>query len=214
VTERSWTVDILGVPVTATSFAGALDEVSSWIELGQRRYGTFSSVHGIMESQRSGEVLAAHRAAGLVACDGMPLVWAARHAGAEFAERVYGPDFMLALCSRAAVRKWRCYLYGGAVDVAKALAENLTGLQLCGVASPPFRALTAGEQRAAVRAINASNAQIVWVGLGTPKQELWMAQHRGELTANALLGVGAVRGPNRATATSCHAAHERRRWSS
>lgn len=189
-------VDVLGIPVAATSPASALEIVTGWIDRGEHRYATFTGVHGLMEAQRDGAVLAAHHAAGLVAADGMPLVWAARHAGAGDAARIYGPDFALAVCARAADRGWPVYLYGGApgvaADLGHVLERRCPGLLVAGAHSPPFRPSTPDEDEQIVAEINRSGAQIVLVGLSTPLQERWMADHVRALEAKVLLGVGAA----------------------
>lgn len=174
----------------------ALDEVSRWVKESDPSFAIFRDVHGVMESQRRPEVLAAHLRAGLVACDGTPLVWASRWAGVKGAERVYGPDFMLALCARAEANGWKSFFYGGKPGVAEQLALRLRtqfpDLQTVGEYSPPFRPLTPTEDAAVVDMIKDSGADLVWVGLSTPKQELWMADHVGRVGAAALLGVGAA----------------------
>jgi N-acetylglucosaminyldiphosphoundecaprenol N-acetyl-beta-D-mannosaminyltransferase len=189
-------VDILGVAVTATTMANALDVVSGWVTRRERSYATFADVHSIVQAQRSNAMLEAHRRAKLVACDGMPLVWLCRRAGAQNAERVYGPDFMLSMCSRAAQRGWAVFFLGGKPGVAERLATRLgatfPGLRIAGTLAPPFRELNRLEDDEVVATINASGADIVWVGLGCPKQELWMADHAGRVRASALLGVGAA----------------------
>ena len=118
-------VDVLGVPICAGRFVDAVDEVAGWVERGERSYATFMTVHALMESQRSAAVFAAHRDAGLAACDGMPLVWASRKAGVKDSERVYGPDFMLSLCERAESEGWSSFFYGGNPGVADDLVESL-----------------------------------------------------------------------------------------
>jgi N-acetylglucosaminyldiphosphoundecaprenol N-acetyl-beta-D-mannosaminyltransferase len=149
-----------------------------------------------MESQRDPELLEIHNRAGMVTPDGMPLVWAARYAGCRETGRVYGPDLMLATCERAAQEGWRSYFYGGAPGVADELAARLQdrfpGMPVVGTFSPPFRPLTAEESAEIVSRINDSGADLVWVGLSTPKQERWMAAHRDDLRAAVLLGVGAA----------------------
>ena len=194
--ERLARVDVLGVPLSAGTMSNALDEVSRWVVDREPAFAIFRDVHGIMESQRRPEVLEAHRRAGLVACDGMPMVWASRWAGVRNAERVYGPDFMLALCARAEAEGWKSFFYGGKVGVAERLSIRLRGqfpgLCVVGEYSPPFRPLTSVEDAAVVEMIDDSGADLVWIGLSTPKQELWMAEHVGRLRAPALLGVGAA----------------------
>jgi N-acetylglucosaminyldiphosphoundecaprenol N-acetyl-beta-D-mannosaminyltransferase len=189
-------VDVLGLPVSAGRADEALDVVTGWIERRERSYATFMTVHAVMESQRRTDVLAAHRGAGLVACDGMPLVWATRRAGVAAAERVYGPDFMLALCARAELEGWTSFFYGGKPGVADTLAAGMRkrfpDMKIAGTYSPPFRAPTAEEEAEVDALINTSQPDIVWVGISTPKQELWMARHRATLDASVLLGVGAA----------------------
>ncbi|HLU28799.1 MAG TPA: WecB/TagA/CpsF family glycosyltransferase [Glycomyces sp.] len=189
-------VDVLGVGVSTIDQGMALDEVTRWIEAGERHYVCVTGVHGVMESQRDPELKAIHNASGLTTPDGMPMVWAGRRAGAEWMDRVYGPDLMLNVLGRAAERGWSSFLYGGKDGVpellARKLAERIPGVTIAGAYSPPFRPLTEAEDAEIVDRINDSGAQLVWVGLSTPKQERWMAAHRDRLTAPALFGVGAA----------------------
>jgi len=189
-------VDVLGVGISAIQPDDALDAITGWIDDGRRHYVCVTGMHGVMESQRDPDLLRIHNESGLTTPDGMPMVWAARLAGVSNAQRVYGPDLMLAVCERAAERGWGCFLYGATDDVLDRLGTNLTdrfpGLRIVGTHSPPFRPLTTEESDAVVEQINDSGAQIVWVGLSTPKQERWMASNVGRLNAAALVGVGAA----------------------
>jgi N-acetylglucosaminyldiphosphoundecaprenol N-acetyl-beta-D-mannosaminyltransferase len=189
-------VDVLGVPMNAGTMEDALDEVTRWVIERDPSYAIFRDVHGIMAAQRDRDVLDAHLNAGLIACDGTPLVWASRWAGVKSAERVYGPDFVLAMCARAEDKGLKSFFYGGKPGVAEKLGatlqERYPNFQVAGAYSPPFRALTADEDAAIVQMIDDSGADLVWVGLSTPKQELWMNAHVGRLRAPALLGVGAA----------------------
>jgi N-acetylglucosaminyldiphosphoundecaprenol N-acetyl-beta-D-mannosaminyltransferase len=189
-------VDVLGVGVSAVSMDGATAEVARWIADGEHHYVCVTGVHGVMESQRDEELRRIHNASGLTTPDGMPLVWCARRAGFPGVTRVYGPDLMLGVLSRARVEGWSSFFYGGAPGTAELLAARLTarfpGLVVAGTYSPPFRALTAEEDEHVAALINDTGAQLVWVGLSTPKQERWVAAHVGRLGANALLGVGAA----------------------
>ena len=129
--------------------------------------------------------------------DGQPLVWALRALGAQGASRVYGPDLMIEACRRASKTGATMYLFGGRNDGALVqltlnLRRRFPGLQIVGGHSPPYRPPTAEEESAIVDEINASGADIVWVGTGQPKQELWMAQMRPMLNAPLLIGVGAA----------------------
>lgn len=189
-------VDVLGVGISVVDLASAVDEITRWIEADERQYVCVTGVHGVMESQRDGELRRIHDASGLTTPDGMPMVWAGHRAGASTMSRVYGPDLMLALCERAAQRGWRSYFYGGRPGTAELLAARLSsrfqGLVVAGLSSPPFRPLTAAEDEATIKDINDARPDLVWVGLSTPKQERWMAAHVGRLSAPALLGVGAA----------------------
>jgi N-acetylglucosaminyldiphosphoundecaprenol N-acetyl-beta-D-mannosaminyltransferase len=150
-----------------------------------------------MECQRDEEMRRAVNGAGLATPDGMPLVWLSRRwQNQTRVERVYGPDLMLALCHCSVKRGYSHYFYGGAAGVPELLAEKLErlipGLKLAGTYSPPFHPLTTAEDAQIVTRINQATPDIVWVGLGTPKQDLWMAAHRDQLTAPVLVGVGAA----------------------
>jgi N-acetylglucosaminyldiphosphoundecaprenol N-acetyl-beta-D-mannosaminyltransferase len=176
--RRAPRVDVLGVDVSAINMDDALEVIDGWITSGERQYVCVTGVHGVMESQRD------------------PLVWLSRFHGQRRTTRVYGPDLMLALCERSIATGYRHFFYGGSDRVAEKLVQRLErrfpGLAIAGVHSPPYRSLTSGEDDEIVRHINGTKPDIVWVGLGTPKQEHWMAQHVQRLTASALIGVGAA----------------------
>jgi N-acetylglucosaminyldiphosphoundecaprenol N-acetyl-beta-D-mannosaminyltransferase len=126
----------------------------------------------------------------------MPLVWISRLQGFRHVDRVYGPDLMLAVCERSAERGFRNFLYGGREGVAERLSarlrERFPRLQIVGTYCPPFRPLTEEEDARVVAMINRSGADIVWVGLSTPKQERWMAAHLGKIEVPVMIGVGAA----------------------
>jgi N-acetylglucosaminyldiphosphoundecaprenol N-acetyl-beta-D-mannosaminyltransferase len=194
--EAGARVDVLGVGVSVTSIEHSLREITGWMERGERHYVCVAGVHGVMESQRDPELLRIHNHSGLTVPDGMPIVWAGRYAGAGEMDLVRGTDFTLALCERAAQRGWSSFFYGGAPGtpelLAKRLRERFPGLEIAGTFSPPFRPLSEREDAEAVELINSSAADLVWVGLSTPKQERWMWTHRARLRAPALIGVGAA----------------------
>lgn len=189
-------IDVLGVNVSAVNLPGAVAEIARWSDDGEQHYVCVTGVHGVMESQHDEALRRIHNSSGLTAPDGMPMVWSGWYAGARTMDRVYGPDLMLALCEEAARRGWRSFFYGGKEGVAEELASRLAqrypGLKIAGCYSPPFRPLTADEDEQIVARINGSGAELVWIGLSTPKQERWMAEHVGRLNAFALLGVGAA----------------------
>jgi len=189
-------INILGVGVSALTMPLALEQIGGWIERGERRYVCCTNTHLITEAQSKPALREALNQAGLVTPDGMPLVWLSRRLGQPEVGRVYGPDLLLAACEAGLGRGWRHYFYGGGPGVAELLAERLSGrfagLQVAGCSAPPFRALAPEEDRAEVERINAARANLVWVGLGAPKQELWMAAHLGQVEAAVMLGVGAA----------------------
>ena len=189
-------VTVLGVGVSAIDIPLAIATIEGWIAAREPRFVCVSGVHGVMESQRDRALRDIHNRAGLVTPDGMPLVWFSRLAGHAHVTRVYGPDLMEAVCRDAVTRGRRHFFYGGLPGVPERLAERLTarfpGLQVVGTFSPPYRALSPAEDQEIIERINASGADLVWVGLSTPKQERWMASHVGRLRAPVLIGVGAA----------------------
>jgi len=128
--------------------------------------------------------------------DGFPLVWMGQRKGFALQRRVYGPELMATFCEQTAGKRYRHYFYGGAPGVAEDLASRFSarfpGLRVAGICSPPFRPLSAEEDREQVADIERSRADVVWVGLGAPKQERWMFEHRKRLNVPVLIGVGAA----------------------
>ncbi len=189
-------VNILGIGVSPINMQDALQAIAHWVQNGEQQYICVTSVNGIMESQKNHALCAIHDNAGLVTPDGMPLVWLSRWHGYKDVSRVYGPDLMLAVCQESLMQGYRHFLYGGAEGIPELLAEQLqarfAGLDIVGMYSPPFRPLTAVEDAAIIAQIKQSGADIVWVGLSTPKQEKWMAEHVGKLDTAVLIGVGAA----------------------
>lgn len=183
----------MGIGVSAINMNQALEIVSGWIEERRAEYIICRDVHGLILSQKDSELRRIHNEAGLVTPDGMPLVWFSRIAGYAHVNRVYGPDLMLALVRG---NRYRHFFYGGAPGIAERLASNLEskfpGIDIVGIYSPPFRSLSAEEDEAASALIRGSRPDIVWVGLGTPKQERWMASHVKDLNGAVLIGVGAA----------------------
>jgi N-acetylglucosaminyldiphosphoundecaprenol N-acetyl-beta-D-mannosaminyltransferase len=189
-------VDILGVGVSPIDLDDAIATIERWISEGSRNYVCITGVHGVMESRRDQRLRRIHNDAGMVTPDGMPLVWLSRFLGKHRTERVYGPDLMRKVTAVSSLRGYRQFYYGGAEGVADKLKQALITahpkLDVAGALCPPFRELTPEEDRAVVAAINAARPDIVWVGLSTPKQEFWMANHLGLIEAPVMVGVGAA----------------------
>lgn len=190
-------LDLFGVQTDAQPFTEAIDRLAAWsTEADARHYVCTCPVYTLMMCYEKPQVMAAVNGASMVAADGMPVVWLQRKRGAKAAERVYGPDVMQALCQRTAGSDVKHYFWGGENGVAAALVSKLKSqypdLQVSGMYAPPVAPLGSEPDVEAIRRLNESGADVIWVGLGSPKQDLWMAQHRPHLNAPLLIGVGAA----------------------
>ncbi len=171
--------------------------MDAMIAADARGWLTAAAVNLVMSARDDPTTMRAVLSATLAVPDGQPLVWALRLLGHARATRVYGPDLMAHYCAHAARTGTPIYLYGGRSEQAlelltERLRERFPGLQIVGGWSPPFRPLSAEEQAQAIERIDGSGAQVVWVGTGQPKQELWMSEMRSRLAAPLLVGVGAA----------------------
>jgi N-acetylglucosaminyldiphosphoundecaprenol N-acetyl-beta-D-mannosaminyltransferase len=191
------TADVLGVPLGLTDYDGTLDWIDSMVAARQRGYVCVCNVHAVMASAEDPELHSALMGSSVNVPDGQPLVWALSLLGHSLPDRVYGPELMARSCARAAASGQRIYLYGGRnqgalVQLALNLRQRYPGVRIVGGYSPPHRPLTDEEREAVVKEINGSRADVVWVGIGVPKQEKWMAEMRNELQPPVLVGVGAA----------------------
>lgn len=189
---------ILDVPVHVSEYSFCIAHVSQWIE-SERNHAHYiiqTNVSTVVNARNNAAYLQTLGLASLSVPDGMPLVWLLRLKGHKIKDRVYGPDLMLLLCEEAARKGWRCFLYGGKPGVPEQLREVLQsrfpGIQIVGTYSPPFKELSAQEDAEICALINATKPDIVWVGLGSPKQDIWMYEHRDKVDAAVLHGVGAA----------------------
>jgi N-acetylglucosaminyldiphosphoundecaprenol N-acetyl-beta-D-mannosaminyltransferase len=190
-------IDVLGVGITVTTPARTIETIAGWLAEGRREYVCLTPVSGVMEAVRDPDVFAALERAGITAPDGMPLVWCGWAVGASEMNRVYGPDLMPEICAQAVPNGWRSYLYGAGPGVAdlvrRRLCAQFPGLQVVGAETPPYRPLTEDEKNALAARIDASGADLVWIGVSTPKQELWMADMIDRIRRPVvLLAVGAA----------------------
>ncbi len=190
-------VEVVGIPLAVSDYAEVVRWMGAMIEADARGYLTAAAVNLVMSAHEDARTLEAVLGATLAVPDGMPLVWALRALGHGRATRVYGPDLMLHFCAKAAAEGIPMYLYGGRDKAALALLEGrlrerFPGLRIAGGHSPPFRALNPQEEEQVAADIDASGARVVWVGIGQPKQELWMHRMRPHLQAPLLVGVGAA----------------------
>ncbi len=191
------TVDVLGVPLALTDYERTMEWMDATIAGHRKGYICVAATHTVMVCQEDDEMREAVVNADLVVPDGQPVVWAMNALGYPLSSRVYGPDLMARYCHRAAKTGTRMFLYGGRnqgalVQLALNLRRRDPGLRIVGGYAPPFRELTQEEEDAVVEEINASGADVVWVGIGVPKQEKWMAHMRERLDAPVLVGVGAA----------------------
>jgi N-acetylglucosaminyldiphosphoundecaprenol N-acetyl-beta-D-mannosaminyltransferase len=187
---------VLGIPLVVADYERVMDWMDEVVRTRARVCVTAAAVHLVMVAQEDPDTRRAIEHA-LVVPDGVPLVWAQRALGHREASRVYGPDLMARYLERSVQTGVRHYLYGGRsqgalVELALSLRRRYPGVRIVGGYSPPFRALDDEEERWVVDDINRSKADIVWVGIGQPKQELWMADMRSKLEAPVLAGVGAA----------------------
>lgn len=189
------TFPVLGFGVHAVQYTDVLGQIEAWKAAGARgRVVVVANTHVLIEGRHNPRMASALRGAHLVLPDGFPLVLVGRSYGHRLAGRADGPGLTQAAMARWQDGSMRHYFYGGTPQVLEKLRENLTrrwpGTVIAGMQAPPFRPLTPEEDAAAVREINASGADVLWVGLGCPKQEIWMAEHVPRLQVTAMLGVG------------------------
>lgn len=187
--------EMFGVNLTAARYDGAIRKLLELPRSSARARVHFCNVHSLVTAQDDSRLRDVFASPAIVFTDGMPLVWLARRKGHDD-QRVSGPDVMLSVLDAGRAEGFRHYFYGGGVGVpeqlAAAMSERFPGLQVCGTYSPPFRPLTVDEDAQVVEMINAAGPDFLWVGLGSPKQELWLYDHRASLAVPVMLAVGAA----------------------
>ncbi len=187
---------ILGVGISAINMSQALTVVDDWIENNNQQYVCVAPVHAIMDYHNNPTLIKIANQSGLTTPDGMPVAWLLKLAGYKHASRVYGPDLMQAVCEHGRAKSYRHFLYGATSDalihLSNRIQKRFPGLIIAGTYSPPFRELTEVEDSAICQSISNSKPDILWVGLGSPKQELWMYEHQGKIDVPVMIGVGAA----------------------
>jgi len=193
--QQRQTVPVLRASIDVVQWADALARIAGWAANHESRYVCICNAHSVVTAGQDaafGHVVAQ---ADMATPDGAPVAWMMRKLGFKDQQRINGPDLMWKYCAQAAQRNESIYLYGGVPDTLGILQARLVtefpGLKVAGAYSPPFHAPKPEEDAADVARINASGAGTVWVSLGCPKQELWMATHRGRINA-VMIGVGAA----------------------
>ncbi|OFV95860.1 MAG: hypothetical protein A3F68_00945 [Acidobacteria bacterium RIFCSPLOWO2_12_FULL_54_10] len=186
---------VLGIRVHAVQIPDVVQQMERWIT--EKEFGhfvTLTNVHSVIEAQQNDLFHETLLSADLSVPDGMPLVWVGRLRGHSLQRRVYGPDLLADFLRITAPKGYRHYFYGGAPGIADRMVEemrkNIPELTVVGTYSPPFRPMTPEEDAAIVEKINQAKPDVLWVGLGCPKQEIWMFQHRQRLQVPVLVGVG------------------------
>ena len=190
-------IRVLGVHVDMLQIPEVVSQMERWIgEHGRCRCVVVTGMHGVMEARRDPDFKALVNSADLFVPDGMSLIWTARRRGFQLKKRVSGSDLMWEFFKLAEKKGLKSFFYGDTENTLQQLTlklrDHFPQLQVVGTHSPPFRPPTIEEDRREIETINQSGADIVWVGLGLPKQERWMFTHRDELKAPVVVGVGAA----------------------
>ncbi|MBU0579936.1 MAG: WecB/TagA/CpsF family glycosyltransferase [Candidatus Margulisbacteria bacterium] len=188
--------NIVGVAVDVVSFEDAILRIEDFIHDGRKHYVCVNSAQDIIIAQKNQAFKEIVNQADLATPDGWPVVWGIRVTGFVQKTRVSGPDLMLAICERGVPRGFSHFFYGGGKEVPNLLGDKLTvkfpGLKVAGKYSPPFRSLSSEEDEEIIERINNSGADILWIGLGTPKQHFWIKDHFGKIKVPVMIAVGAA----------------------
>lgn len=186
---------VIGALIDSLTWPLALARIAAWAAGRQSRYVCICNVHSVVTAHQDTSFAEVLSQADMTTPDGAPVAWLMRRLGVRGQERINGPDLMWRYCAGAAKRHESIYLYGSQLATLDTLQYKLLtqfpGLKIAGAYSPPFRPLTLEEDAAVVESINNSGAGTVWVSLGCPKQEKWMAEHKGRINA-VMIGVGAA----------------------
>lgn len=187
--------NILGMNILALKKEEILSEIIDHIKSKTRTYICLSNVHSTVLFQNNKKFRNSIMSADFVIADGLPLAWLSSLKGRSI-DRIRGSDLMLALCQLSRKHYFSHFFYGGESGVPEKLSAELKKkfpwLNVVGMFSPPFRPLNNEEDEIIVEKINQSKADILWVALGAPKQEIWMFEHRTRLDVPMIIGVGAA----------------------
>lgn len=188
--------DVAGTPISVTTYAGVLDLLGETPTEDKARTYAFCNVHSVMTARADPQLEAVLANFDVATPDGMPLLWWLRATGHDLTDRVYGPDLLEMALQHGVSRGWRHYFYGTTESTLAALQTRIEtdfpGAVVAGMAAPPFTPMTETEVANDIRAIDASGATHVWVGLGMPKQEFWVDANAARLPGRHVLAVGAA----------------------
>lgn len=186
---------VLGSYIDALSWDEAINTIFSWGQNHESRYVAICNVHSVVTALQDKTHSNILNAADMATCDGMPITWSLRKLGYQTQQRINGPDLMWKYCEVAEKAGQKIYFYGSTDDTLRLLKTKLDAsfpaLKIAEMYSPPFRELTEIEDTEIVKRLNDSGANVIFIGLGCPRQELWMHQHRGKINA-VMIGVGAA----------------------
>jgi N-acetylglucosaminyldiphosphoundecaprenol N-acetyl-beta-D-mannosaminyltransferase len=186
---------VLGTWVDALGWGDTIHQVVAWGAARESRYICICNVHSVVTATRDPEFKKALSGADLTTSDGAPIAWALRQLGFPAQERIAGPDLMWRYLREAERVGQKVFLYGSTNDtlakLRSSIAREFPGATLAGMKAPPFCSALPAEDEIEIAEINGSGANVVFVGLGCPKQEKWMAAHQGKINA-LMIGVGAA----------------------
>ncbi len=187
---------ILGIPFNLINYSDVFNLIRSWRDKGEKHYICITNPHSVMLSRRDIDMRKAIGEAKLVLPDGIGIILASFLLGYKHKGRITGPTLMMKLCELGREYQYRHFFYGGGKNVVEDLVRKLSlmfpGLQISGLYSPPFRDLSEEEDNKVIEKINSTKPDIVWVGLGAPRQEKWMRDHLNKIDCTAMIGVGAA----------------------
>ncbi|MDH3360272.1 MAG: WecB/TagA/CpsF family glycosyltransferase [Desulfobulbaceae bacterium] len=193
--DKRVTVSVIGALIDAISWEAVLAKLGDWSSCHDSRYVCICNVHSVVTASQDVKFGRVVSGADIATPDGAPVAWMMRRLGHVEQQRINGPDLMWRYCELVQARAESIFFYGSSEETLTALKVQLLAsfpaLKIAGMISPPFRLLTSEEDAAIIEQINASGAGVVFVSLGCPKQELWMAAHRGSVHA-VMIGVGAA----------------------
>jgi N-acetylglucosaminyldiphosphoundecaprenol N-acetyl-beta-D-mannosaminyltransferase len=189
------TLTLISTPICILSFDEQIDLMITWAKNCQSKIVCVANVHMLIEAWQDANFASILKQANLVTPDGLPLVWMLKSIGSNSSERVAGLDIFLAICDRAAQAQISIFLLGSKPEILEKICHRLKQefplLKIAGMEAPPFAPLETSPDMKMVHTINTSGAGIVFVALGCPKQELWMAQHREQIQS-VKIGIGGV----------------------
>lgn len=190
------TINILGLNFPVIDYSSTLDLFKHWIASREPHQVCIANVHTVVTSLTDKELRDINNQS-LITMDGLPLVWYAKAVHrANIKGRVCGPELMLRCLDQGRTRNWKHFFLGGKeevlTDLVGAMHSRFPGVEIAGWHSPPFRTMSAEEDNQLVALINQHQPDFLWVGLGAPKQEKWIASHLASVQVPVQIGVGAA----------------------